>query len=72
MSIGSLTCWNFGSRVRSREFHYVLHSLIVSEKDVVMENLFRKHTGEMKVLKGNVLTVFGQLISLGKAAPIMN
>ena len=22
MSIGSLTCWNFGVRVRSREFHY--------------------------------------------------
>lgn len=24
MSIGSLTCWNFGLRVRSREFHYLL------------------------------------------------
>ena len=30
MSIGSLTCWNFGSRVRSREFHYLLHCLSVS------------------------------------------
>ena len=39
MSIGSLTCWNFGSRVRSREFHYLLHCLSVSEKDIVMENI---------------------------------
>ena len=25
MLIGPLTCWNFGSRVRSQEFHYLLH-----------------------------------------------
>ena len=60
MSIGSLTCWNFGSRVRSREFHYLLHCLSVSEKDAVMEDLWRQHTEEMRVLEGNVLTVCGQ------------
>ena len=60
MSIGSLTCWNFGSRVRSREFHYLLHCLSVSEKDAVMEDLWKQHTEEMKVLEGNVLTVCGQ------------
>ena len=60
MSIGSLTCWNFGSRVRSREFHYLLHCLSVSEKDAVMEDIWRQHTEEMEVLEGNVLTVCGQ------------
>ena len=60
MSIGSLTCWNFGSRVRSREFHCFLHCLSVSEKDAVMEDLWKQHTEEMKVLEGNVLTVCGQ------------
>ena len=37
MSIGSLTCWNFGGMVRSRENHYLLHCLSVSQKDQVME-----------------------------------
>ena len=60
MSIGSLTCWNFGSTVRSREFHYFLHYSSVSEKDAVMEDLWRQHTDEMKVLEGNVLPVCGQ------------
>ena len=81
MSIGSLTCSNFGSRVRSREFHYLLHCLSVSEKDAVMEDLWKQHTEEMKALEGNVLTVCGQqcttefsqvLISLGKAGQIMS
>ena len=60
MSIGSLTYWNFGSRVRSRDFHYLLHCLSVSEKDAVMEDLWKQHTEEMKVLEGNVFTICGQ------------
>ena len=39
MSIGSLTCWNFGGMVRSRDCHYLLHCLSVSEKDPVIEDL---------------------------------
>lgn len=60
MSIGSLTCWNFGSRVRRQGFPYWLHCLSVSEKDAVMEDLCRQHIDEMKVLEGNILTVCGQ------------
>ena len=60
MSIGSLTCWNFGSRVRSREFHYLLHCLSVSEKESVMEDIWKQHTEEMRVLEGNIFTVRGQ------------
>ena len=60
ISVGSLTCWNFGSRVRSREFHYLPHCLSVPEKDAVMEDLWRQQTDEMKVLEGKVLTVCGQ------------
>lgn len=32
MSIGSLTCWNFGSKVRSQEFHYLLHCLVYQRR----------------------------------------
>jgi len=59
MSIGSLTCWNFVSRVRSRDFHYLLHCLSVSEKDAVMEQIWQQHTEEMQLLEGNVLNVCG-------------
>ena len=44
MSIGTLTCWNLGSRVRSREFHYLLNFLSVSEKESVMEDIRKQHT----------------------------
>lgn len=39
MSIGSLTLCNFGDKVRSRDYQYLLHCLSVSEKDNVMEDL---------------------------------
>lgn len=60
MSIGSLTCWNFASGVRSREFHYLLHCLSVAEKEAVMEDLWRQHSQEMAMMEGNVLHVCGQ------------
>ena len=59
MSIGSLTCWNFGGRVRSRDYHYLLHCLSVSEKDQVMEDLWKQHSDEMQVLEGNLFNVCG-------------
>ena len=59
MSIGSLTCWNFGAKVRSRDSHYLLHCLSVSEKDLVMEYLWKQHTDEMQLLEGNLITICG-------------
>lgn len=50
MCIGSLTCWNFGGMVRSRDSHYLLHCVSVSEKDPVMEDLWRQHTDEMEII----------------------
>ena len=49
MSIGSLTCWNFVSRVRGREFHYLLHCLSVSEKESPMEDIWRQLTEEIEI-----------------------
>ena len=46
MSIGLLTCRNFGSWGGSREFHYLLHCLSASEKNAVMEDLWKQHTEE--------------------------
>ena len=59
MSIGSLTCWNFGAKVRSRDSHYLLHCLSVSEKDPVMEDLWKQHTDEMQLLEGNLIVICG-------------
>ena len=47
MSIGSLTSWNFGEMVRSREYHYLLHCLSVSEKEDVMSCIWKQHSDEM-------------------------
>lgn len=60
MSIGSLTAWNFGERVRSRDYHYILHCLSLEEKNVVLKDLWQQHTEEMLMLEGNIFTVCGQ------------
>ena len=59
MSIGSLTYWNLGDRVRSREYQYLLHCLSIGEKDSVMQDLWLQHSDEMLLLEGNILTVCG-------------
>ena len=60
MSIGSLTLWNFGGQIRSRQFHYSLHMINAQEKDVICESLWRQHTDEMMLIESNVLNVNGK------------
>ena len=57
MSIGSLTSWNFGDRVRSRDFQYILHCVSRGEKDEVLQSIWKQHTDEMEMLEGNVFIV---------------
>lgn len=57
MSIGSLTMWNLGDRVRSSDFQYLLHCVSLGEKDEILENLWKQHTDEMALLEGNIITV---------------
>lgn len=57
MSIGSLTMWNLGDRVRSSDFQYLLHCVSLGEKDEVLEELWKQHTDEMALLEGNISTV---------------
>ena len=57
MSIGSLTLWNFGKQVRSRQFHYPLHTVNAQEKDLVCHNLWKQHCEEMVLIESNVLNV---------------
>ena len=57
MSIGSLTSWNFGDRVRSRDFQYILHCVSLGEKHEVLESIWKQHTDEMEMLEGNVFNV---------------
>ena len=63
MSIGTLTCWNFGIHLRSREFQYVLHGLSLPEKHAVMVDIWNQHTQEMLLLEDSVFTINGQLCS---------
>lgn len=60
MSIGSLTSWNFGDRVRSSDFQYLLHCVSLDEKNVVLEDLWKQHTEEMSMLEENVLVIAGK------------
>ena len=50
MCIGSLTCWNFGKRIRSHSFHYTLHTITANEKDDAVALLWQQHTDEMLLL----------------------
>ena len=59
VSIGSLTLWNFGEMVRSREYHYLLHCLSVKEKEEIMATIWKQHTEEMQMLEGNIFHVAG-------------
>ncbi len=65
MSIGSLTFWNLGDRVRSRDYQYLLHCVSVEEKHQVLEDLWKQHTDEMALLEGNCLTIAGKRCTLG-------
>ena len=64
MTIGSITSWNFGNRVRSREFHYPLHTLSASEKDEVCSDLWKQHSEEMALLECSVLNINGQQVTV--------
>ena len=57
MTIGSLTLWNYGSRIRSREFHYPLHMISTTEKDIVCSDLWQQHADEMQLIESNVFTI---------------
>jgi hypothetical protein len=57
MTIGTLSMWNFGKRIRSREFHYPLHMITASEKDIVCELLWKQHSEEMELIQSNVLNI---------------
>ena len=57
MSIGSLTFWNLGERIRSREFQYLLHCVRLGEKHEVLESLWQQHTDEMLLLESSVFTL---------------
>ena len=59
-----VTVWNFGDKVRSRDYQYLLHCLSASEKDRVMEDLWKQHTEEMLMLEGHVLNVCGHRCTL--------
>ena len=63
MTVGTLTLWNFGNRIRSRDSHYLLHVLSANEKDIVCENLWQQHTEEMQLIQSNVFTIRNEKVT---------
>lgn len=57
MSIGTLTFWNFGAKVRSRDYHFPLHLVTANEKADICELLWRQHSDEMELIENNVFTI---------------
>ena len=49
MCIGSITMWNFGKRVRSRNLHYPIHTITAKEKDNAVSDLWERHTDSLKI-----------------------
>ena len=64
MSIGSITLWNLGERVRSRDYQYLLHCASLGEKHSVFSLLWKQHAEEMQLLESNVFTVCGRECTL--------
>ena len=64
MCIDSLTLWNFGKRVRSRNYHYPLHTISADEKDNAVALLWQQHTEEMLLLEGNNLFINNEKVTL--------
>ena len=49
--------WNFGDRVRSRDFQYILHRVSLGEKYEVLQSIWKQHIDEMEMLGGNIFIV---------------
>ena len=62
-TIGTFSLWNYGSRIRSREFQYPLHMLTASEKDDVCELLWKQHSDEMNLIEGNIFHITNEKVT---------
>jgi len=66
MSVGSLTCWNFGDRVGNRDFQGILQCVSLGEKQEMLKiSIWKQHTDEMEMLEGNAFNVCDRLCTLG-------
>lgn len=64
MCIGSLSMWNLGKRIHSRDYHYPLHTVTANEKDNEVALLWKQHTDEMLILEGNTLNICDQKVTV--------
>ena len=62
MSIGTLTLWNFGAKVRSRDYHYPLHLVSANEKDKICKILWKQHTDEMELIESYLFKINGEKV----------
>ena len=64
LSIGSFTLWNFGSKVRSRDYHYPIHTVSCGEKGEILADIWRQHTDEMLLIEGSLLNINNEKVTV--------
>ncbi|CAH1248480.1 Hypp8161 [Branchiostoma lanceolatum] len=61
MCVATLSCWNFGSKTRSREYQYLLHIINESEKSPVVAELWGEHLFQIRMMISKAYTIAGEL-----------
>ncbi|XP_078610311.1 uncharacterized protein LOC144881261 [Branchiostoma floridae x Branchiostoma japonicum] len=61
MSVGTLSCWNFNSQVRSDRRQYFLHAVGESEKAAVFKHLWEQAVLQMEMMESKPYTIAGEL-----------
>ncbi|KAI8522156.1 hypothetical protein Bbelb_019100 [Branchiostoma belcheri] len=61
MTVGTLSSWNFSSKVRSHPFQYLLHIVNAPEKAAVFKELWAEHTYHMELMESKPYTIAGKL-----------
>ena len=64
MCIGTISCWNFGTRICSRDYHYPLHTISGKETDEVISQLWKQHTEEMQLIEGNLFYINNEKVTI--------
>ena len=60
MTLGTLSLWNFGNRIQSRDFPDLLHTRSASEKVKVCEFLWMQSYDKTQLTEGNVFVINGE------------
>ncbi|XP_078620594.1 uncharacterized protein LOC144887315 [Branchiostoma floridae x Branchiostoma japonicum] len=61
MTVATLTCWNFGKQVRSRNTQFLIHVVSASEKAAVLRAAWGEITFQAGLMEAESITIAGEL-----------